>query len=100
MVDVTKIRMFMTSEGAVIGEHDQGGSTDALVKLKYPFRVIPGGDGKVTVAALFYREDWCIISPLTAIEVSVAEGFKDMYEQYVQEVHGLIVSPKKSGIII
>jgi hypothetical protein len=93
------IRMFLTVYGTVIGEAVESGS-DALIKLKYPFRIIANEDSTVSVAALFMKEEWCILSPLSSVETSVIEGLKDMYIKYVQEVHSTIIMPNKPSLIL
>lgn len=98
MVD-ENIKMYLTPEGAIIGEYSPS-ENDALVKLSNPFRVIPSADGKVTVGSLFIKETWCIISPLSCIEISVVEGMKQMYKEYSQSVHGSIITPSKPSIIL
>ena len=99
MIEEENIRMFLTSEGAIIGEYIPS-ENDALVKLKNPFRVIPGHDGKVTVASLFIKETWCVISPLSCMEISVVDGMKQMYTEYSAQVHSSIITPTKGKIIL
>lgn len=93
------IRMFLTIHGTIIGEAVPSDS-DALIKLKYPFRIIPNEDSTVSVAALFMKEEWCVLSPLSSVETSVLDGLKDMYVKYVQEVHSTIIMPNKPSLIL
>lgn len=99
MVEKDNIRMFITEQGAVIGEDAMLGS-DALVKLTHPFRVFPNDKGSISVAALFVKEEWCTIPLLTSIEINVSDGFKSMYVDYEQKIFGSIITSLDKQIII
>jgi hypothetical protein len=98
MVNKEKVRAFVTNQGTLIGEEEY--DLNGFIKLKHPFRVIPQQDGKVAVAALFIKEEWCLFSKSNVIEIDVSEGMSMLYVNYEAEIFGSLIAPPEKKIII
>lgn len=104
-INKDKVKIFLDGSGnAIIGEESGGGGSECYkyIQLKYPFRLYRGAEGSdsVKVAAVWGKDEWIRLPIQNSIEVSVSEGYLDLYEKYVNHVHSGIIIPEKSKIII
>lgn len=83
------IRMYGVHDFLIIGEFIE--VIDGIVNLKRPFRIIPNGDGKITVGAIFLKEEWIKFHVSVGIELPVQPSLIDTYETYVSKVFGDII---------
>jgi hypothetical protein len=99
MVNKDRIRAFVTSLGTIVGEDDSG-QEDGIIILKHPFRIMPMQDGRVAVAALFNKEEWCKFNSSFGIEINITDGISDMYCDYESQLHGSIIQVPDAKIIL
>lgn len=102
MINKDFIRGYATNVGNIVGELDTSyvPNVDGFIKLTHPLRLMPTQDGRVAVAAIFVKEDWCILKLDNAIEISISNGIKDLYCDYESQIFGSIVQAPEKKIII
>lgn len=98
-VTVDRIRLFVTNMGFIIGEQTAI-DDDGYVVLKHPLRLVPGGDGKLGIAAILIKEEWVTLNRIQCLEIDVSAGLLDLYVEYEQKIHGSIILPASGGIVI